>query len=302
VELLAVDEIDCGPEHKRWISALAEDVSAGALEMLARNATSAWKDAARVRPGRRQPVNSIVVATLVARILGGVFAIAGVFRGGRLQRQSADNERIRAAEAKRDDILATLAGPVAILIVRADDFRDAANDLARMELRQESAGDEQPADHRHARLEERFLGIHGEVIRLMSEISVLCERLQFLEPAMLPVTEQLAGAVQLLISDIGTASDTEFQTRLEEFKSANLAIERKRNELTGSTTGTSRKKAARWRLCGCGMITANWALTIRLEPGRSPSAAPTSPASAGGILRAPCGSVDLDRHPLGVGS
>jgi hypothetical protein len=43
-------------------------------------------------------------------------------------------------------------------------------------------------------------------------------------------------------------------------------------------------------------------LAIRLEPGRSSSAAPTSPASAGGILRAPRGPVDLDRHALRVGS
>jgi len=187
-------------------------------------------------------VNSTVVATLVAGIIGGVFAIAGVFLGGRLQRQSADNERIRAAEAKCDDILATLAGPVTILIVRARELRDTAFDLGRMELRRESDADEQSDDHRHARLEERFRELHGEVIRLISEITVLCQRMQFLEPTMLPVTKQLAWAVELLISDTGRASDTEFQTRLEEVKNADLAVKRKRNELTGSTRERSGKK------------------------------------------------------------
>jgi hypothetical protein len=48
---MTVDKICRGPEHERWIYALAEGVSAGALKILARNATSAaWKDAARVHP------------------------------------------------------------------------------------------------------------------------------------------------------------------------------------------------------------------------------------------------------------
>lgn len=193
--------------------------------------------------GARQPVNSIVVATLVAGILGGVFAIAGVFLGARLQRRSADEERIRAAEAKRDEVLASLAGPVNILIAQARELREAALVLARMELQRKSNADEQPDDPGLARLDERFRGLYGEVIRLTGEISVLCERLKFLEPAMLPVTEQLTGAVQQLIAF--DASDTEFKTRLEEVKSAALAIDRKRNELTGSTTGTTRKKRLR---------------------------------------------------------
>ena len=195
--------------------------------------------------GARQPVSSIVVATLVAGIIGGVFAIAGVLLGARLQRRSADEERIRAAEAKRDEILASLAGPVSILIAQAVDLRDAMQVLARMELRRKSTADEQPDDPGLARLDERFRGLYGEVIRLTGEISVLCERLKFLEPAMRHVTEQLTGAVQLLISDIGTVSGEEYQTRLAEVRSAALAIDRKRNELTVSTTGTSRKKRLR---------------------------------------------------------
>ena len=65
-------------------------------------------------------MNSAAGSALIAAILSGVFTMAGVLLGTRLQSRSADREQARAAAGQRDEILASLAGAVGGLEVQAD--------------------------------------------------------------------------------------------------------------------------------------------------------------------------------------
>lgn len=65
-------------------------------------------------------MNSAVGSALIAGILSGVFTMAGVLLGTKLQSRSADREQARAAAGQRDEILASLAGAVGSLEVQAD--------------------------------------------------------------------------------------------------------------------------------------------------------------------------------------
>lgn len=57
-----------------------------------------------------------------------------------------------------------------------------------------------------------------------------CSRLEFIEPPMRSLGEQLVVAVSQLIAGVG-APDEEFKTRRDKVRRAFLAMDRKRNEL-----------------------------------------------------------------------
>ena len=71
-----------------------------------------------------------------------------------------------------------------------------------------------------------------DVISVVSEISVLCSRLEFAAPAIKPLGEGLSSAVTRLIEGAGTP-DEEFKRRLSEVRTAFRAIDCKRDELAG---------------------------------------------------------------------
>lgn len=74
--------------------------------------------------------------------------------------------------------------------------------------------------------------IFRDVIFVVSEISVPCSRLEFAAPAIKPLGEGLAGAVNQLIEGAG-APDEEFKKRLGKVRTAFRAINCKRDELAG---------------------------------------------------------------------
>lgn len=175
-------------------------------------------------------MNSAVGSALVAGILGGVFTIAGVLLGTRLQSRSAGREQARAAAGQRDEVLASLAGAVGSLEVQADLLHAKVRQLGRLPLRSEDlmAG-RLDYDGRHQRTQE-VERTFRDVIFVVSEISVLCSRLEFAAPAIKPLGEGLAGAVNQLIERAG-APDEEFRKRLGEVRTAFRAINCKRDEL-----------------------------------------------------------------------
>lgn len=186
-------------------------------------------------------MNSAVGSALIAGVLSGVFAIAGVLLGARLQRRSANRERARAAAVQRDEILASLAGAVSTLLTQASVWHSTAWKLRLSEpievmgptrtLRRTPTG-ELPDGERLARMEGEIERLRRDVILVVSEISVLCSRLEFIEPAMRALGEQLGVVVTRLIAGVG-APDEEFKTRRDEVRTASLAMDRRRNELAG---------------------------------------------------------------------
>ncbi len=182
-------------------------------------------------------MNSAVGSALIAGILSGVFTMAGVLLGTRLQSRSADREQARAAAGQRDEILASLAGAVGSLEVQADLLHakvwkfqvDRPLEVAGRWISRTGG----PVDgERLARMEGEVERIFRDVIFVVSEISVLCSRLEFAAPAIKPLGEGLAGAVNRLIEGAG-APDEEFRKRLGKVRTAFRAINCKRDELAG---------------------------------------------------------------------
>ena len=77
-------------------------------------------------------MNSAVGSALIAGILSGVFTMAGVLLGTRLQSRSADREQARAAAGQRDEILASLAGAIGSLEVQAELLHIKVGQLGRL--------------------------------------------------------------------------------------------------------------------------------------------------------------------------
>jgi hypothetical protein len=174
-------------------------------------------------------VNSAVGSGLIAGILSGVFVIVGILLGATLQRRSTDQERIRADGAMRDEILARLSGPITALITQARELHHLVP---------------KPDDPQLERLKAQMERLHRDLLQASSEISVLFERLEYLEPAMLPVIEQATVAIEALLTGTRKASDSEFNTRIEQVKSAGLAMNRKRHELAAEA-GPGGRRAKR---------------------------------------------------------
>lgn len=157
----------------------------------------------------------------------------------RLQGQSADRERARAAAAQRDEILAGLAGAASTLLTQAGVWHSTARKLCLSEpidvigpartSRRMPTG-EPPDDERLARMEGEIERLRRDVVLVVGEVSVLCSRLEFIEPPMRSLGEQLVVAVSQLIAGVG-APDEEFKTRRDKVRRAFLAMDRKRNEL-----------------------------------------------------------------------
>jgi hypothetical protein len=178
-------------------------------------------------------VNSAVGSALIAGILSGVFVIVGVLLGARLEGCSADQERARLVAGQRDEILASLAGTVTTLLTQATLWHDAAwrqriNEPFKA-MRLPRPGQE-PDDPRLARIEGEIERFRRDVVLAVSEISVLCSRLEHVEPVMQPMCEQLGSAVSRLVAATW-GSDAEFKTRRDEVFEASKAMYRKRNEL-----------------------------------------------------------------------
>jgi hypothetical protein len=170
-----------------------------------------------------------------------------------LQGRSADRERARVAAAQRDDILASLAGGVTTLRERASELHAAVwkrrlnKPLEVPQPRPRMGGP--PDDPQFARMEGEVERLRRDFVIAASEIAVHCTRLEFIEPAMLPLSEQLGAAVTRLSAHIG-APDEEFRMRLEDVSSTSLAMNRKRNEIAaaGAREGPSlRRRRARVR-------------------------------------------------------
>ncbi len=177
-------------------------------------------------------MNSAVGSALIAGILSGVFTMAGVLLGTRLQSRSADREQARAAAGQRDEILASLAGAIGSLEVQAELLHIKVGQLGRLPLRTEDlmAG-RLDYDGRHKRTLEVERSFRDATF-VVNEISVLCSRLEFAAPAMKPLGEGLTGTVARLTERVG-APDEEFKTRLGEVRAAFRAIGCKRDELAG---------------------------------------------------------------------
>jgi hypothetical protein len=182
-------------------------------------------------------VNSAAGSALIAGILSGVFTMAGVLLGTRLQSRSADREQARAAAGQRDEILASLAGAVGSLEVQADLLHakvwkfhlDRPLEVPGKRISRTGGPVD---DERLARMEGDIERLFRDVISVVSEISVLCSRLEFAAPAIKPLGEGLAGTVTWLIEGVA-APDEEFRRRLGKVRTAFRAIDGKRDELAG---------------------------------------------------------------------
>jgi hypothetical protein len=132
------------------------------------------------------------------------------------------NYQARAA-TQRDEILASLGDAVDALLTQVSVWHSRVWRLRLIKPREEET--------------ER---LRCDISPVQSEISALCSRLEFIEPAMNPLVEQLWVAVTRLIASLG-APDEEFKTRRDEVRSASLAMDNKRDELAEEGSSHARR-------------------------------------------------------------
>jgi hypothetical protein len=170
-------------------------------------------------------------SALIAGLLSGIFVIAGVLLGARLQTRNIEREHARAMAVQRDDIIADLRAPVTTLITQALMLRSAGRRYRTVPISVKfKAYGETATDPRVTAIEAELARLYRDTVSVINEISVAIARLRLLEPAMRPLLTRLDDAVNSLVTNNG-APEEAFTGHCAEVRHVALEIDQMRDEL-----------------------------------------------------------------------